>query len=137
MEGATSQELGRNVPPVGTGCPNGWDNNRFGRELCHLPQAKNLQMRLLSYAPNYFCYADFSFCDGICDASPFFCDDFESPTFCMPPPVRTNREPPCKNFTSNCVMQPSKTNRRFCSFSRLKSHLISSKFSSKLVLISS
>ena len=38
-EDTTSHALGRNVPPVGTTSPNGWDNNRFGRVLYHLPQA--------------------------------------------------------------------------------------------------
>ena len=32
-EDETSHALGLVVPPVGTTSPNGWDNNRFGREL--------------------------------------------------------------------------------------------------------
>ena len=46
MEDKASHPLGRIVPAVGTNSSNGCNNNRFGRELYHLPQVRQTNVRL-------------------------------------------------------------------------------------------
>ena len=49
MEDKASHPLGRIVPAVGTNSSNGCNNNRFGRELYHLPQAHQDRYTLIQW----------------------------------------------------------------------------------------